>query len=659
MTAVYNDNVETVRLLLENGASTDRKTVMGLTLSEMANGKTAEIVENYDNRDRRDTEVSLRDVIEEDLHEEILTFTDAKSITDVESDRGYSPAHIAAELGHSKALEYFLDEGISPDVQAPNQFTPLHLAAQEGNPEAVNILVARGAVVDIEAGHGLTPLTLASQSSNKGTDAAYYALLRGGASVEKALRIEGLEDLQSQTIFFFGQIASAVAGASAEDRLEAKYRSRLKDISQRLKNSQDPSDYLECTKDLLSLGDENPSLMPILNVIVQFIRNNYTDNTREINITEKVNLLYKQDGFFNYILLDASEGVARIAKKMLEDSGFYCPTWGKTNSRLSDDGRFKWYIRLDSPETADPGFGSIKDALSPLQGLGLRFQSINSSIGEKEQAAAQELEDQNRESEVQTDLIKKVRQLRKDNENLRNKLRNASDERDRIELDFKARKADLLGRIAALEDRIVEYREGRGQDNDLKNLKEELQYTRRELEEAKKEFGEFREVLKREKADLEERLESLEKQVVDIRNDRDVARAELEDKRKKVQTLSRQIRNAESMQKETNLSEGALRSAFELLFPNIILKRGSASFIANEIVDTSDIMSKLATICKDSTALQGKQVKGTDDWLEVHYTNGQSDAGRMYYKKTERGDMLVLVSHKDAQGRDVKYMKEV
>ena len=92
------------------------------------------------------------------------------------------------------------------------------------------------------------------------------------------------------------------------------------------------------------------------------------------------------------------------------------------------------------------------------------------------------------------------------------------------------------------------------------------------------------------------------------------------------------------------------------LLPRLRPLRDSLAFIAVELADRAGIWEVLAALdcCEGGRPEGWKVVKGRTGWWERHFRTGQDDQGRVYTKRDADG-WVVLVSHKQAQPRDLRW----
>lgn len=73
----------------------------------------------------------------------------------------YTPLHVAAMFGCSKAAEALIKLGADVNAVAPDNFTPLHYAAYGSHANIASLLLAAGADVNAKTTGGVSPLMLA------------------------------------------------------------------------------------------------------------------------------------------------------------------------------------------------------------------------------------------------------------------------------------------------------------------------------------------------------------------------------------------------------------------------------------------------------------------------------------------------------------------
>ena len=106
---------------------------------------------------------------------------------------GETALHLAAEGGHTLALEYLLAAGAAIEGKTANGWRALHCAAQCEHPEAVALLLAHHADLMATTNGGVTPLHVAAFN---GRLPSAKALVASGATVD-ALDADGVSPLEN------------------------------------------------------------------------------------------------------------------------------------------------------------------------------------------------------------------------------------------------------------------------------------------------------------------------------------------------------------------------------------------------------------------------------------------------------------------------------
>ena len=107
---------------------------------------------------------------------------------DPRNEDGYTPLHLAAELGHIHTVRFLLEKGAGISEKTENEgLTPLHLACGTAEEDMIQLLVSRGADVNATDYQGRTPVFLAAEN---GKDSIISVLASAGANLD-ALDTEG------------------------------------------------------------------------------------------------------------------------------------------------------------------------------------------------------------------------------------------------------------------------------------------------------------------------------------------------------------------------------------------------------------------------------------------------------------------------------------
>ncbi|HZS85508.1 MAG TPA: hypothetical protein VFA50_21745 [Stellaceae bacterium] len=103
-----------------------------------------------------------------------------------------------------------------------------------------------------------------------------------------------------------------------------------------------------------------------------------------------------------------------------------------------------------------------------------------------------------------------------------------------------------------------------------------------------------------------------------------------------------------------------IQTVLEVLLPRVRLLRDSLDVVATEFGTRQSVYRALAELHEiGSRPSAWKKVQGADGWWERHVSNGQDNQGRAYARlNAEDRRWEVLISHKSAQPRDMKWLRD-
>lgn len=114
--------------------------------------------------------------------------------------------------------------------------------------------------------------------------------------------------------------------------------------------------------------------------------------------------------------------------------------------------------------------------------------------------------------------------------------------------------------------------------------------------------------------------------------------------------LRRQARMAAKPQPAPELAE-----VLRILLPNVEFMRDSLEILTTEAQNREPTLQLLQQVCYDPAAVRAKRVESVPDFLERHV----SGDGRLYFRRGPGSRIEVLVSNKDSQPRDLRYLRNV
>lgn len=173
--AVWNQDTQMVKLLLNNGADPKQK----------FKGKESSIA-------------CLEIAAQEGLLEIARLLVNANADIHEMSFRGHTPLRIAARNGRIELVKYFLSKGAEVDTKGDDIATPLEHAASKGHFEIVKLLVENGANINHQDKEGDFPLGEAARGGY--VDVVNYLLSKGadmslknvnGNTAEELARLAG------------------------------------------------------------------------------------------------------------------------------------------------------------------------------------------------------------------------------------------------------------------------------------------------------------------------------------------------------------------------------------------------------------------------------------------------------------------------------------
>lgn len=99
-----------------------------------------------------------------------------------------------------------------------------------------------------------------------------------------------------------------------------------------------------------------------------------------------------------------------------------------------------------------------------------------------------------------------------------------------------------------------------------------------------------------------------------------------------------------------------LDAIIDTLVSGIVLIRDSLDVMERELESCGPVLRELRTLCWEPSAVRGERVQSAPEWRETHFSTGQQDDGRLYFRHRD-GTWMALVSFKQCQQRDVEYLK--
>lgn len=105
-----------------------------------------------------------------------------------------------------------------------------------------------------------------------------------------------------------------------------------------------------------------------------------------------------------------------------------------------------------------------------------------------------------------------------------------------------------------------------------------------------------------------------------------------------------------------NQADNQLEKIINVLFPEVIFINPSFDVLQREVLDFSNALCKIKSIVSDAN-FKGKPMKTLNNWYDIHFSTGERNDGRIYFKKNN-GKITLLVSFKGEQSKDIKRLSK-
>lgn len=188
----------------------------------------------------------------------------------------------------------------------------------------------------------------------------------------------------------------------------------------------------------------------------------------------------------------------------------------------------------------------------------------------------------------------------------------------------------------------------------VQQLHDEIEALRRQLESKKAELeGSWND-----QCELDEKYRG-------VTRERDSLRSQLDDKQRDYanqQARAEQLQHALDQQKLSRHRSDRRQEeldrflAIQELCPDLSLQRESETIVERECEKFQPLFEKLFELQQHRQIQRSKRVQSTSKWMEIHFSTGSDDDGRLYYRAADQS-FLVLVSRKHDQRGDIKWMQ--
>lgn len=386
--------------------------------------------------------------------------------------------------------------------------------------------------------------------------------------------------------------------------------------------------------------------------------------------TERATWHLDTSGFYSYVFVNGSQVFHDTARRALETAGFRVSRSGRTFREADDGVTYDWYLRLEVEGERRPSNWEIDQALSGL------LAAEPEKAGQEDVGTGTEVSDvdfASASSAVRRQLTEWQARVSVSERQLAEREHEVASLKLELERgrESQARKQTLLkDQMALLRGAISEYRRlaSLPNPNDAP-AKEDARRMTEQLASIEEERNRQNLAVQALAKDLERAMDEWDKadrEAANARGEVDLLKGQVED----LQSALAASQRAADRESEANLRSSArknhvkdLEVTMEVLLPELRLIAGSLEFIAHEVFDRRNLLTALHLLGRDPAAVQSKRVQGAAGWLERHFNTGQSNDGRLYFRKAKESAASavydILVSDKHNQPRDLRRLKDL
>lgn len=333
-----------------------------------------------------------------------------------------------------------------------------------------------------------------------------------------------------------------------------------------------------------------------------------------------VDYFYDLTGANAYVLLNGSREVLRSVVSLLEENHIRSTGTGESRYPARTGVQYDWFIRVTAGTGEKPLPKTIHTLLQSFNpGNGPDFQKLQSHTREL-QKSLDELK--KKQVEAAAHLSEHEAEL----ERVRKKNRELLEEQANIELSAEQRKSQV-------EQLEIE----------VSLLREERERLSREIQQNQEYIGEF-------SADFdaqEQELRILQQQYESVCAERNNLRLELSE-----------AKGSSDSAGERRLSSAEVLTAeiFKSLMPDVEFLKDSLEIIAARLANPQPVLEIIRKVVFEKRT--SGNVESANGWMEMHFSTGQDDSGRIYFRPEREGRYKILVSFKENQKPDIAYIKK-
>ena len=372
-----------------------------------------------------------------------------------------------------------------------------------------------------------------------------------------------------------------------------------------------------------------------------------------------VRMHYDDSGYYAYVLLDGDIRARDETMKRLNDRNIYCIHTGTSYKPANNRNQYQWYIRVIEVlgnQLKKPAKETINDLFVSVWGLA-RESEFTTDI-QQLQAHLEKIKDEKRILENKLEII----HSELDYDKKRYESLNVEYLKQKSKFQSQAASLRKENNVLLHQNKILIEREtdSNKEDEIRKGFRKSFSNLNSIISKRDKEI----EGLVDEWQTSENKIKQLNDQMIKVESERDITIDKCDQLKKEIKKLEENEKKKDiqlnSLKTPRSNYESDFRKALSCLLYNIILNRGSISFLLHEIKDFTDALSELKLLNSNTKSLRAKRIQVAPSWKEIKFNTGENGkAGRIYYAKLRNSTKYdVLVSHKKLQKLDIKSLKK-
>lgn len=156
--------------------------------------------------------------------------------------------------------------------------------------------------------------------------------------------------------------------------------------------------------------------------------------------------------------------------------------------------------------------------------------------------------------------------------------------------------------------------------------------------------------------------------LLDVQDELEITNLYIEYQEEEIQELKEQfqkvltqndslLKTIERYERRNTAFENQFEKMLDTFLPSVTFVRDSTDILKREVLDYTIALTKIQQHYLDPQK-KAKKVQTLDKWFECHYSTGQNDDGRIYFRR-RNNEMHVLVSFKKSQKHDILFLGRI